>query len=122
MKKLILGAFLLALPLSGAQAMNIATFLQKADALEKKGMMALFSSDYKLLKGEVEAASSQLRTERIAAQKAGKKPAYCPPAKGGLGPQELLAQLRTIPVPQRGRMDVKDGLRTVLARKYPCPG
>jgi hypothetical protein len=119
--KLMIAAMLAAMPLTAADAMNVAAFLEKASALEKKGMMALFSSDYKLLKGEVETASTQLRAERVAAQKAGKQPAYCPPPKSGLSPQELLAQLRTIPVAQRARMDVKDGLRTVLARKYPCP-
>jgi hypothetical protein len=119
--KLMIAAMMAAMPLTAADAMNVAAFLEKAAVLEKKGMMALFSSDYKILKDEVQTASTQLRSERLAAQKAGKKPAYCPPAKGGLSPQELLTQLRTIPVPQRARMDVKDGLRTVLARKYPCP-
>ena len=121
MKKLILGAFLLALPLSGAHAMNIATFLQKADALEKKGVLALMSSDYKLLKGEVQRSSEQLRAERVAAEKAGRKPGYCPTqAKGGLEVKELLAHFRAIPPQQRARTEVKDGLRSLLVRKFPC--
>ena len=119
--KLMIAAVLAAMPLAAAEAMNVAVFLERATALEKKGMRAIFSSDLKVLKGEVETASTQLRAERIAAQKAGKAPAYCPPAKSGMSPQELLAQLRTIPVAQRTRMELKDALRTVLARKYPCP-
>ncbi|PSJ43382.1 hypothetical protein [Allosphingosinicella deserti] len=119
--KLIAAALLAAAPVTSANAMNVADFLLKADALEKKGMMALFSSDYKLLKGEVETASKQLRSERLAAQKAGRKPAYCPPAKGGgLTPNEMLAQLRTIPAAQRSRVELKDGLKAVLSRKFPC--
>ena len=119
--KLILGAFLVAAPLSGAHAMNVATFLQKADALEKKGMMALFASDYKALKAEVQNGSAQLRAERIAAAKAGRKPGYCPTAaKGGVEVKELLAHFRSIPPQQRARTEVKDGLRSLLARKYPC--
>ena len=44
-------ALLLAAPLLVAAAgdMNVATFLQKADALKAKGAMALFSSDLGLL-------------------------------------------------------------------------
>jgi hypothetical protein len=121
--KLILAALAAAAPLTAADAMNVAVFLDKAGALEKRGPLALFSSDYKLLKREVQTASEQLRAERLAAQKAGRTPAYCPPAKGGgLTPSELLAQLRTIPAEQRARVDLKDGLRAVLKRKYPCPG
>ena len=119
--RLIAAALIAAAPVTAASAMNVADFLLKADALEKKGMMALFSSDYKLLKGEVETASKQLRSERLAAQTAGRKPAYCPPAKGGgLTPKEMLSQLRTIPAAQRSRVELKDGLKAVLARKFPC--
>jgi hypothetical protein len=119
-KKLILAAFLLGMPLAAANAMDLATFVTKADALEKKGMMALFSSDYKLLKGEIETASAQLRAERTAAQKARRPMAYCPPAKSGLGVKELLANFRSVPAAQRQRLQVKDALRNLLARKYPC--
>jgi hypothetical protein len=119
-KKLILAAFLVALPVVPASAMDVATFVTKADALEKKGMMALFSSDYKLLKREVETAAGQLRAERGAAQKAKRPMAYCPPAKSGLGAKELLTHFRAIPVAQRSRTQVKDALRSLLARKYPC--
>ena len=110
-----------ALPLgAAAHATDIATFLRKADALEKKGMMALFSSDLKVLKAEVQTAGEQLRAERLAAQKAGRKPAYCPTGKSGIGAKELLAHLRTVPPAQRSRLQVKDGLRSLLVRKYPC--
>jgi hypothetical protein len=119
--RIILAALCAAMPVTAASAMNVAAFLQKADALEKKGMMALFSSDYKLLSKEVETASGQLRADRLAAQKAGRTPAYCPPAKGGgMQPKEMLALLRTIPVAQRARLELKDGLKAVLGRKFPC--
>ena len=121
--KILLAALLAATPIAAADAMNVAIFLQKAEALEKKGMMALFSGDFKVLKKEVEGASGQLRTERLTAQKTGRKPAFCPPAKGGsLNPNELLAHMRSIPAAQRSQTEVKDGLRGLLARKYPCPG
>ena len=76
MKKKLLAAVLLAVvPLGAAQAMDVATFLAKADALQKKGMMALMSSDYKLLKNEIVAHSQTLRAERLAAERAHRRPA-----------------------------------------------
>ena len=123
MKKKLLAAILLAaVPMAAANAMDVATFLAKADALQKKGMMALMSSDYKLLKNEVVAQSQVLRGERLAAERAHRKPAYCPPPKSGLKSDEILAAFRTIPAAQRPRIQVKDALRALLARKYPCRG
>ena len=120
-KKLIAAGFLALLPLSAASAMDVATFLQKADALEKKGMMALFTSDYKLLKAEVVKSSEALRAERLAAKAAGKPQAYCPtPGGKGLGSDEILRTFRTIPPAQRARVDVKTALRALLVKKYPC--
>ena len=107
---------------SAAAAMPLPVFLQKAEALEKKGMLALLSGDLKLLKGEVQAATERLRAERLAAKAAGRRPAYCPPQDSGkMSSDELLAGLRQIPPAQRARMDVKDGMRTFFARKFPCP-
>ncbi len=119
-KKLLAAAVLAVVPLGSAQAMDVATFLAKADALQKKGMLALMSSDYKLLKNEVVTQTQVLRSERLAAQRAGRKPAYCPTAKSDLTSDEVLAALRTIPTAQRPRIQVKDALRALLARKYPC--
>jgi hypothetical protein len=105
----------------GAEAMPVSTFLQKADALQAKGMLALFASDYKLLKTEVTNASAQLRAERLAARAAGRRPAYCPPGdQGSLDSNELLAAFRTIPPAVAARTEVKDALRALLARKFPC--
>jgi hypothetical protein len=118
--KLLAASLLVCVPLGAAHAMDVATFLAKADAVQKKGMMALMSSDYKLLKKEIVDQSQVLRAERLAAERAHRKPAYCPPAKSGLGSPEILAAFRSIPVAQRPRTDVKDALRALLARKYPC--
>ncbi|MEA3066051.1 MAG: hypothetical protein QOJ27_2508 [Sphingomonadales bacterium] len=119
-KKLLAAVVLTILPLSAAGAMDVATFLGKADALQKKGMMALFSSDYKALKAQIEADSQTLRNERLAAERAHRRGAYCPPAKPGLNSNEILAAFRSIPAAQRARIDTKDALRALLARKYPC--
>ena len=122
MKKLILSVFLIVVPATALHAMNVAVFLQKAEALEKKGMTAMFSSDLRLLKGEIRTASAQLKAEREAAKRAGRPSAYCPPAKASLNSNELMAHFRAIPPAQRARTEVRDGLRSLLARKYPCRG
>jgi hypothetical protein len=122
MKKAILAALLAAAPLSGLHAMNLAEFLQKADRLEKKGMAAMFSSDFRLLKGEIQTASQALRAERLAAERAGRRGAYCPPARSGFKTSELLAHFRRVPTAQRAAMPVKDALKSFLVRKYPCRG
>jgi hypothetical protein len=110
-----------ALASDGAEAMPVSVFLQKADALQARGMLALFASDYKLLKTEVTNASAQLRAERLAARAAGRRPAYCPPQdQGSLDSNELLAAFRNIPPAVAARTEVKDALRALLARKFPC--
>jgi hypothetical protein len=84
--------------------------------------MALFSGDLKLLKSEITGSAGALRSERLATQKAGRKPAYCPPGKGGsINSKELLAHFRAIPAAQRERMQVRDAMRSFMVHKFPCP-
>jgi hypothetical protein len=102
-------------------AMPLPVFLAKAEALQKKGAMALFSGDLKVLKEEIRTSLLSVRSERLAAKAAGKPQAFCPPEGGAkLGSDELLAGLRQIPPAERARMDVRAGLKRFLARKYPC--
>lgn len=103
-----------------AFAMDVQTFLAKADALQRRGPLALFSGDYKLLKSEAENAGAALKQERTALLKAGKPTPYCPPDKGTLGTEEFLKGLRAIPAADRPRTSVKDGMRAYLAKKWPC--
>jgi hypothetical protein len=118
---MVVAAAVLAVSGAAAEAMPLPVFLQKAEALQKKGMLALFSSDISVLKNEVHAATESLRTERLAAKRAGKPQAYRPTQEGGsMNSDELLAALREIPPAQRAHMEVKDGVRVMLARKFPC--
>lgn len=103
-----------------AAAMDVQTFLTKAETLQKRGPFALLSGDYKRLKAEAEKAGAELKQERVALLKAGKPTPYCPPEKGALGSSELLAGLRAIPAAQRPHTSVKDGMRAYLAKKWPC--
>lgn len=122
MRKFALTLLLAAIPAAAqAQSMTVADFLARAEALERKGALALFSSDLKLLKAQMQNSGKQLRAEQVAAQKAGRKPATCLPAKASMESDELLRYFRSIP-PQQRSMTVKAGLAGFASRKFPCNG
>lgn len=114
-------ALLLAMLPAAASAMDVSTFLAKSEALMKKGPMALFSGDIGVLKKEMQTSGGQIKAERLAAIKAGEKPAFCPPAKASMRSDELLSHLRAIPAAQRG-MPFRAAYKSFLIRKFPCPG
>ncbi len=122
MRHFALALLLAATPMTAlhAQSMPISTFLAKADALKKKGAMALFSSDMGLLKKEIENSGKAVRAEQAAAQKAGRKLPYCMPPKASFSSNELLAHLNSIPPAQRN-MPVQAGFASLVRKKYPCP-
>lgn len=113
---------LLAAPLAPAhaQTMSVSTFLAKADALQKKGPLALLSGDVKRLKAEVVNSGKQLRAEQKAVQRVGGKPLTCMPDKASISSNELLAHLRAIPPAQRD-MPIKAAFAGLMRKKYPCP-
>lgn len=120
MRTPLLVLIFLSLPVSSASAMPVSEFVNKANALEKKGPMALFSGDVKLLKSEISGAVRALRAERAIAEKAGRKPATCIPPTMRLSNTELLAHFRSIPPARRG-MTVKAGFAELVKKKWPCP-
>ena len=105
-----------------AVAMPVATFLTKADALQRKGPMALFSSDLKLLTNQIKRDAGELRAENKAAEAAGRRKAYCAPAGGvKLTNRDILGAMNAVPPPQRATTQTKDALRAYFARRFPCP-
>ena len=112
---------LVIMPMTAASAMDVATFLAKANRLKSKGPFALMSSDFKLLTGEVTTASKSLRAERLALESAGKRGAWCPPQKSSMDSNEILAAMEAVPPAQRRSTEVRTALRGLLIRKYPCP-
>jgi hypothetical protein len=117
---LVPAVLLAAAPASlSAQSMPVATFLAKADTLEKKGPMALFSSDLKLLKAEIAASGKLLRQEIEAARRAGRRPQACLPEKAQTDSRELIAYLRSLAPAQRS-MPIKSAFTGLMAKKYPC--
>jgi hypothetical protein len=121
MHKMTIALLAAAMPLAALKAMPVAEFLTRAEALKAKGAMAMFSKDLGVLRNEVAGAAGQLRAERLAAQKAGRRPAYCPKTKGtSLDSDQVLAIMRAVPAQERGRTQVKDALRAHFVRTQPC--
>lgn len=112
---------LLAAAASPASAMSVGEFLSRAAALEKKGITALFTNEYKVLRGEVKSAGESLRTSQKAARAAGRKPIAClPEDRVPVKSEELLAYFRSIPPAQRD-ITVAAAFTTLMRKKYPCP-
>lgn len=103
-----------------AQSMPVSQFLAKAEALKKKGPLALLSSDIGLLKSEIQKSAKSIREEQTAAKKAGKKLPYCMPDKASFNSDELLAHFQSIPPAQRSQ-PVRAGFAGLVRKKYPCP-
>jgi hypothetical protein len=110
----------LAAPAWAAPRMNAAVFLAKADSLRRRGPLALFSSDLKILQAQAETAGDELKAEHDAAKRDGRALAYCTPNRKVLGAQELLDGLHRIPAAELRRMDIKQAMHTVLVHNYPC--
>jgi hypothetical protein len=124
MRKIAFALLIAALPATAlqAQSMPVSTFLSKANALKKKGPLALFSSDIKVLKAEVTNSAKAYGKDIGAARKAGKPMDSCPPAgtKVSINPNELLGYLNSIPPAQRN-MSFKAAFYGMMKKRYPCP-
>ena len=101
--------------------MPVSTFLTKADALQKKGAMAVFSKDLKLLMNQVKTDAGDLKAANQAAVAAGKPKAYCTPGKGvKLTNRDILEAMRAVPPAQRSATSTRDALRSYFAKRFPC--
>lgn len=104
-----------------ASAMDVQTFLTKAEALKKKGPLALFSSDVKLLTDQVKTDGAAIRAERLAAEAAGKPVNHCPPAGGvKLTDKDIVIAMEAVPAAERARTSTKQALAAYLARRFRC--
>ncbi|WP_084583509.1 hypothetical protein [Sphingomonas azotifigens] len=121
MRRLFLAAGGLMLVAVPAQAMSVAEFLAKVNALKAKGAMAMFSSDVGVLKQEIDGASTAYRGDLAAEVAAGKKPSSCPPPKGQakISSNDLIAAFEKIPPAQRG-MSVKVAFAAMMEQRFPC--
>jgi hypothetical protein len=122
--KLLVPLLLLVPAPAVAQSMNAETFYQRATALQKKGVMALFSrGEIKALTDEGQAAGAKARERRVAAIKAGQNPRFCPP-KGpvSIDSKEFISRLSAIPASERQHIDMTEATTRILTAKFPCTG
>ena len=101
--------------------MSVATFLQRAKALQRLGPLALAMPETDQLKGEVIAAGKRYQARIEADRKAGRKSASCPPKSGTLTPEQWLAHLRTYPPQSRSRTTINMAFDGLMRKRYPCP-
>ena len=123
MSRILIALALAAAPMTAAmaQSMNAETFHKRAQALKKKGAMAIFSrGEIKALTTEAQAAAKRAREQRLATLKAGGKPRSCPPEGSRMGSDEFMERLAAIPPADRARIDMTEATIRVLAGKYPC--
>ena len=106
---------------ASAQSMNAETFFQKAKALQRKGMMAMFSRDVKLLLKEAKAAGETARAQRLAALKARLQPRYCPPSGAQrISSDEFMERLGALSRADRLRIDMTEAMIQIMESKFPC--
>ena len=123
MMKYVTVAVLLVAVSARVDAMNVQTFLTKAEALERTGPLALFSSDLKLLMNQVQSDMTALKVEKDADEAAKRRLAFCPPddSKVSLSDKDILEAMRAVPPARRSSTDSRDALRAFFGRRYPCP-
>ena len=119
--KLLAAAIAGIVTMSAANAMDVATLLAKAAVLQERGVMAMFASEADEIQAEIRTSYASLKQERLAAQAAGRRAAYCPPGPASLTQQEIMAAMIAVPPARRPHVQVRDALRAAFARKYPCP-
>jgi hypothetical protein len=106
--------------------MTVAEVLAKADAVQKKGLFAIFSSDLRQIKAEADRDLQAFGTDYFTARQAHRPLPACPPKDGPnslkitVDTDELLQFYRSIPPARRG-MSSRQALTEFLSRKFPCP-
>lgn len=114
------GALALAMLTAAAGDMSVATFLAKAEKLQKKGPLAMMSSDLKLLMGEMKGAGKAYRARLDADKAAGRPPHSCPPEKMAMDRNEVLTHFRSYPVAERPKVSVRTAFADMTRKRYPC--
>jgi hypothetical protein len=123
MRVIVSGVVLLGLAsAASAQSMNAQTFYKRATALQKKGVLAVFSGgEIKALMNEGQAAGKAAGAAYDADKRAGRPTRFCPPpGKREMGSDEYMKRLATIPAAERARIDMTEATTRVLIGKFPC--
>lgn len=107
-------------------SMSVAEFLEKAEALQKRGVLALVSSDFGRLKAQTASDAQAFAADLRSALQTHRRPPACPPKNGDRAvtiqftPDELLGYFRSIPPSQRN-ISSKQAFSEFMSKKYPCP-
>lgn len=100
--------------------MSVATFLAKAEKLQAKGMMALMSSDIRVLKAEADAAGTKYRS-MIKTDAANNRPPHsCPPAKATFNSDDLMKHLKGYTITERQKTNITTATADLMKKRYPC--
>lgn len=107
---------------ASAQSMNAQVFFKRATALQKKGVLAVFSGgEMKALMNEGQAAGKAAGAAYDAAKRAGRPTRFCPPpGKRQMNSKEFMNRLSAIPQAERSRIDMTEATVRILTQKYPC--
>ena len=111
----------LSVPVAAATGdMTVATFLGKYEALKKKGLFALGSSDVGVLKAEGQAAGEAYTARLRADRAAGRPPHSCVPSGGRLSQSEFISGVQRYPSASRSQVTLKMAVADLMRKKYPC--
>lgn len=102
--------------------MSLAEFLPRAQALQKKGMGAMFSSDLKPVIAEFKAAGQAYRADLDVARAAGRTDLGCPPPKGKakITPEQIMADFSATPPAERATTTTKTAFYRMMRKRFPC--
>ena len=114
--RVLLLAALAALGLSAPlEAMTVQEFVTRGDALQAKGMFALFSDELETLRLEFRPGAKAWRAQVKTAQ-----PPVCAPPKVTLQPEDILALLKQVPPAERPNIDVRTAVIREMNARYRC--
>jgi hypothetical protein len=104
--------------------LTVADVLAKSDALQTKGMLAIFSSDLGLIKAEAKRDIDAFAAAMQAAHREHRPLPACPPQdvngwKFNFNTDEVLKFYRSIPPRQRAMSSIQ-GFFEYMTVKYPC--
>ncbi|RZJ29148.1 MAG: hypothetical protein EON85_07540 [Brevundimonas sp.] len=116
-----LALFLSLAAATAAEAMTVREFLSIADRLPQNATAALRPEGRRLI-NEVSTSVHAVRNAQFADERAGRRPAYCIPARGtGITPEGLLGRFRALPQGRRD-MTVQQAIREWMIERWPCSG
>lgn len=118
----LVAASVIAAP-AAAQSMSAETFYQRAQALKKKGPLALFNKkEINALMSEGKAAG-MAAGEREKALRAKGKRSYCEPnGKARLSSDDVMGTLGRMGAAERRRIDMTEAMHRAMVARYPCRG